>query len=398
MSVEERRGRRVVASHSIARSAFLAAGGFGIVSLGWAGWTLWQGGSWWGPLHAFLAGVILLAISGAAQMFTITWAAAPAPPGVVSDIQRWAMTVGVGLVLIGVPATAVWTVLIGAGLVVAGLALLAYSLWSAVQRSLLRRFDLSARFYLLALLAGIVGVVLGAVMGVDGAGASYVRVRLVHSHLNLVGLVGLTIVGTLPTILPTFAHHKAVSGKEARLAWWLAVLAVVSTTSGLGLSAAAVGVGSILAAVALSLILIGVLARLGRRGLSGGLPYLQVTCGALWLGTWALIDGVRLLAGDLPSYFSSWTAAVVIAGIGQVLLGSLAYLLPVLAGSHPLLGRNIAKTHALPWVPFGLANLAGIGFLLGEGVVSAILVGLWAADFIRRILRMEWSSRIPASH
>ena len=125
---------------------------------------------------------------------------------------------------------------------------------------------------------------------------------------------------------------------------------------------------------------------------------MQVTCGALWLGMWALVDGVRLLAGDLPTYFSSWTAAVVIAGVGQVLLGSLAYLLPVLAGSHPLLGRNIAKTHALAWVPLGLANLAGIGFLMGEGFVAAILVGLWAADFIRRILRMEWSSQIPASH
>lgn len=69
--IEARRGRGVVASHSIARASFRAAGVFAVVAVGWAVWVVWQGASWWGPLHTFLAGTVLLAIAGATQMFTI---------------------------------------------------------------------------------------------------------------------------------------------------------------------------------------------------------------------------------------------------------------------------------------------------------------------------------------
>lgn len=391
-NVEERRGRRVVASHGIARAAFKSAGIFGVVAVGWGLWVLTQGGSWWGPLHAFLAGTVLLAIAGATQMFTITWAAAPAPPAMLAAGQRWALVAGVGLVLVGMGFSAIWAVIVGVVLVFVGLALLAFSLWSAVRRSLLRRFDLSARFYLLALAAGAMGVVLGGMLGSGSVGARFSEFRLVHSHLNLVGLVGLTIVGTLPTILPTFAHSKAVSGKEARVAWWLAIIAVSAIASGLWLGRAAVGAGTVAAGMSIALILAGVVVRLGRRGLEGGLPYLQVTAGSMWLGAWAFVDGVGLVLGWAPDPFSVWTTAVVTAGVGQVLLGSLAYLLPVLAGRPPVLGRNLAKTHAYPWLPLALANTAALAFIVGLPVVGVVAVATWLVDFAGRLLRMEWGA------
>jgi nitrite reductase (NO-forming) len=334
-----------------------------------------------------------LAIAGATQLFTITWAAAPAPPADLANGQRWALIVGVGLVLAGMGLSEVWALIAGTALVVIGLGLLGYSLWSAVHRSLLRRFDLSARFYLLAVSAGAIGVVLGGVMGSGLAGNQVSDLRLVHSHLNLIGLVGLTIVGTLPTILPTFAHHKAVSGNESKVAWWLAVVAVAAIAAGLFVGELAVGAGSVAAGLSLALILAGVLLRLGKRGLEGGLPYLQVTIGAAWLGVWALVDGVRLLLGTTPVRFSAWTAAVVIAGVGQVLLGSVAYLLPVLAGPPPRLGRNLAITHAYPWLPLVLANAAAIAFIAGLPVVGVVATGVWLGDFAGRLLRMEWPSR-----
>lgn len=393
MSLEERRGRRVVASHAIARASFRAAAIFAVIAVGWAIWVLWQGGSWWGPLHAFVAGTVLLAISGATQLFTITWAASPAPTAILADSQRWAVIGGVGLVLAGMGLTVVWAVIVGAALVVIGLGLLAFSLWSAVRRSLLRRFDLSARFYLLALSAGCVGVVLGGVLGSGSGGAAVPDLRLVHSHLNLVGLVGLTIVGTLPTILPTFAHHKSVSGNEARAAWWLALVAVAAIASGLVVGARAVGAGTAVAGVTAALVLVGVVARLRRRGLEGGLPYLQVAIGSIWLVVWAWVDGFGLLAGSVPTHFSVWTAAVVTAGVGQVLLGSLAYLLPVLAGPPPRLGRNLARTHAYPWLPLALANVAAIAFIAGQPVIGVAAVAVWLLDFAGRLVRMEWGLR-----
>jgi nitrite reductase (NO-forming) len=363
-----------------------------VISVCWAVWVLWQGGSWWGPLHAFLAGTVLSAIAGATQLFTITWAAAPAPPAALADSQRWSLVAGVGLVLVGMALAQVWAVIAGVTLVLIGLGLLAYSLWSAVRRSLLRRFDLSARFYLLALTAGAVGVVLGGLLGSGSPGAASPGLRLVHSHLNLVGLIGLTIAGTLPTILPTFAHHKAVSRNEARVAWWLALVAVVALLTGLSLGELAVGVGTIAAGSSLALILAGVVIRLGRRGLEGGLPYLQVAIGSVWLCVWACVEGLGLLAGSVPAHFSVWTAVVVAAGVGQVLLGSLAYLLPVLAGPPPRLGRNLTRTHAYAWLPLTLANVGAAALIVGLPIVGVVGITVWLGDFAGRLLRMEWRS------
>lgn len=390
--IEARRGRRVVASHAIARASFLAAGVFAAVAVGWAVWVVWRGDSWWGPLHTFLAGTVLLAIAGATQMFTITWSAAPAPPAVLARTQRWTLVAGVALVLVGMASDVGWVIVTGAVLAIVGLGLLALSLWSAVRNSLLRRFDLSARFYMLAIAAGVIGISLGGIMGAEAAGQSFLDIRLVHSHLNLVGLVGFTIVGTLPTILPTFAHHKAVSGIEAKVSWWLAVLAAVLIGSGLFVGGTGVGIGTALAGVALFLILAGVLVRLGKRGFEGGLPYLQVTVGSVWLGTWAIVEGIRITSGWTPEHFSEWTAAVVIAGVGQVLLGSLAYLLPVLAGPAPRLGRNFARTHSRPWLPLGLANVGAVALLAGFPVVAFAAVAAWVVDFGVRLAIMEWGS------
>lgn len=390
--MEARRGRRVGATHTIARTSFLVAGAFAAVAVGWAVWVVWRGGSWWGPLHSFLAGTVLLAIAGATQMFTITWSAAPAPPAVLSRTQRWTLVAGVALVLAGMAFEIGWVIVTGAVLAIVGLALLALTLWSAVRNSLLRRFDLSARFYMLALAAGVTGISLGGIMGAEVAGQSFLDIRLVHSHLNLVGLVGFTIVGTLPTILPTFAHHKAVSGVEAKVSWWLAVVAAVFIGSGLVIGGTGVGIGTALAGVSLFLILTGVLVRLRRRGFEGGLPYFQVAIGSTWLGAWAVIEGIGLMSGWIPERFSEWTAAVVIAGVGQVLLGSLAYLLPVLAGPAPQLGRNFARTHSRPWLPLGLANLGAVVLLVGIPVIAGVAIAAWVADFAVRLATMEWGS------
>ena len=385
---------RVVESHRVASSAFRLAGVFGVVAAGWSVWVLVRGGSWWGPMHAFLAGTVLLSISGATQMFTITWAAAPPPRATVTSLQRRAVAAGTGLVLLGRASGRGWMVGIGAVFVLVGLVVLARALVGAVRRSLLRRFDLSSRFYLLALGAGTVGVSLGGWMGSGLAGSRIGSVRLVHAHLNLVGLVGLTIVGTLPTILPTFAHHRAVSGVEARYAWWIALGSVVVILGGLYGSDPLVGAGTLGAVASLVLITGGVVGRLKRRGLAGGLAYGHVVFGCVWLAGWAVTDSVGLFIGGGPALTREWIGAVVVAGIGQVLAGSLAYLLPVLAGRPPLLGRNLERTHRRPWVPRTLANLAGIGFLV-YGPLAAAATGLWLVDFASRIVRMERPSRVP---
>jgi nitrite reductase (NO-forming) len=373
---------RVHRSHTIARLAFRLAGLFGIVAGIWAVVVLIRGGSWWGPLHAFAAGTVLAAISGASQMFTITWSAASPPPPALTSAQRRLLGVGVALVLIGVGAGFDGAIWVGALAVVAALVLLGWSLTSTVRRSLLRRFDLSARFYLLAVAAGVVGVTLGAMLGSGVAGDSFMSMRLVHSHLNLVGLVGLTIVGTLPTFLPTVAHHRAVSGREAIIAWWLAGAGSAAMVAGLWWGAPPVGAGTIAVGLSATLILSGILWRLWQRGRQK-LPFLQVAAGTSWLIVWSIVDGIRLLSDQTAVPWSQWTAVAIVAGVGQVLLGSLAYLLPVLAG--PPLEPNASRMTSRPALPLFLANAAGLAGALGATAVLAGCAVVLVLDFALRL-------------
>jgi nitrite reductase (NO-forming) len=281
-------------------------------------------------------------------------------------------------------------VVAGGLLIVVSLGLLGAILLGAIRRSLLKRSDLSSRFYLLAIGAGVIGVTLGGLLGSGVATGSYEEMRAVHIHLNLVGLVGLTIVGTLPTILPTLAHRRAVSGQEARIAWWLAIASVVVMTSGLVIGQPGVGSGALLAGASLAMILVGVAGRLGKSGLEAGLPYLQVCLGCGWLLLWVVIDGLALIQGDGLSRFSGWNAAVIVAGVGQVLLGSLAYLLPVLAGGRTHLAHNLERAGNRPWLPLVAANMAGVGLAAGLGLLAGAGLVAWLADFGFRLTRFEW--------
>src|SRR5690606_4831278 len=200
---------------------------------------------------------------------------------------------------------------------------------------------LSARFYLLAFASGVAGVTLGVMMGTGSVtGNTYANLRIAHLHLNLVGLVGFTIIGTIPTLLPTFAHQKMVSGSEAVVAWWLCLTAAVAMVIGV-FNPAVVGGGVLLAAAGATLIVAGILTRLEKREGRETLPLFHVSLGLVWLLVWAFVDGFRVITDSTVPMFSGWTMAVVVAGVGQILLGSIAYLLPVVLGAP--IGANLKR-------------------------------------------------------
>ena len=373
---------RVAESHEIARAAFLAALLFALIAVVWSVVVLIRGGSWWGPLHSFLAGTVLLAISGASQMFTITWSSTRPLSRRVTSTQRWLILLGVAGVLAGVTlGLEVLTWAAGAA-VAAGIIVLAAIIRSSIRHSLLRRFDLSARFYLTAFTCGILGVTLGTVMGAGGGGASYEKLRLAHAHLNLLGLVGLTIIGTIPTLLPTTAYSRAVTGVEGVWAWWLSLVGAGLMAVGIW-APRAVGAGATLIAVAGATIMVGIVARLWEKG-RGKLAFLQIAIGSAWLIGWALVDGVSVLATGVMPHFDARTAAAVVSGVGQVLAGSLAYLIPVLRGSPFDANRRIME--ARPWLPLILANAGGLALGLGLGVTALVACGLFVTDFLSRVV------------
>lgn len=383
----------MIESHTIARAALRAGSGFAVVAAVWSAVVLVRGGSWWGPLHAFLAGTVLLAISGTSQMFTVTWAAAPAPSRVAASGQRWLAIVGAAAVLVGVSRSLPALTWAGAGALAAALLLLAWSIRQSVRRSLLRRFDLSSRFYLVASMCGVVGVTLGGLLATGTAGGAFAPMRIVHSHLNLVGFVGLTIVGTLPTFLPTVAHHRAVSGREATAAWAMGAAGAVAMAAGLWTGPQAVGAGTILVGASAASILAGILARLWRAGRKRP-EFVQICLGTGWLIVWSMVDGTRLLAGAPSTAFGGWTAAAILAGVGQVLAGSLAYLLPVLAG--PPLADNLARMTSRPWTPWVAANLAGAALVTANPEVAVAAAILWGIDFAVRVASLRRGPLVPS--
>ncbi|MEX2322432.1 MAG: hypothetical protein WEA29_01510 [Acidimicrobiia bacterium] len=394
---DPRRGR-VARSHTVAAAAFRLAGGFIAWSMGWAVVVAVRGGVWWGPLHTFMVGAVLLAISGATQLFTVTWAAAVPADRRAAGAQRWVLAVGAVAAVMGVTFGLEWLVAIGAVLVLGGLGLLGWILVGVIRRSLLRRFDIASRFYLLAVGSGLVGVTLGWILGAEAAGAAHLDIRTAHMHLNLIGLVGFTIVGTLPTILPTTVRHPMVSGKEAVSAWWGSAAAAVAMASGMVSGPVPVGVGVALAAVAGAAILGGIVGRLGIGKVArAGFPALMIATGAGWLLAWMGHQAVTLIGGDHTVY-GPWVA-VGVAGVAMVLFGSLSYLVPVLVGGGgDALTANFGRLHGWGTPRAIVATAVPVAVLVGApAVVPLGLAAVFVVDFAIRVIRVLAARRTVSS-
>ena len=379
----------MVGSHRTARAAFRLTGLFVVWAIAWAVVRQVAGeGTWWGPLHVFLVGGVLLAISGATQMFSITWAAATPPDRRLAAAQRWVTAAGATSAVMGVSAGVAWLAAIGAGLVAAGLGVLVWILVGITHRSLLHRFGLTARFYLLALAAGLIGVTLGGLLAIKGAGLAHLNVRTAHMHLNLVGLIGFTIFGTLPTLLPTTAHHRMVSGSEGRIAFGLCVGSVAAMVAGIVAGPRLVGAGCALAAVAGVTILVGIVSRLGlRRMLGSGFPGLLIATGTMWIIGWCANQAVVLAQGNHTVYAGATVLGV--GGVALVLFGSLAYLIPVLSAAGKTPGDTVPVMHR-----HGKLRVIGANLVLAAaafGLPRSILVGVtavWLIDFGVRVGRV----------
>ncbi len=161
----------------------------------------------WLPLHLFLVGSLLCAISGATQMLGVTWSTAPAPTDAVAAGQLALMAAGAVGVALGRELDSYALVGIGAGASGLGLVMLAVILLWVRRWSATDRFRPAIDGYVVAAGWGVVGIALGALIA--HGGDTYVP-RLIEAHLavNLFGLVGLVILATLPFFAATQLRMK----------------------------------------------------------------------------------------------------------------------------------------------------------------------------------------------
>ena len=251
----------------------------------------------------------MLAISGVSLMLAVTRSAAPAPPNGWVVVQRTCIAAGA----IGI----------------------------AVRRGVERRFDVAVAAFVAGLVAGTAGGVRGVVMAI---GAPSTALRSVHATLNLLGLVGLVVGGTMPVFATTVVRARMSPPASANrmaliLGWRVAML--------------------VLASAALA---------------ADREVWVAIGLGGYALGLVAVFDGC-------------WEAVLVIAWYAQIAWGSLAYLPPMLRdGGHERLGEGVATTRS--WPGLASANIAGVALTTSWMPVAAVSLTMWMLDSAWRAARV----------
>jgi len=266
--------------------------------------------------------------------------------------RRWqvvkiaALNVGVLTVVAGM-VSGVWLLTL-VGSVVVGAAAAAHGITLALQvrTALASRFGATVRYYIYASLTLPIGAGLGAVLARDPVEPWHGRLVIAHITLNLLGWIGLTVMGTLVTLWPTMLRTRIAEGAErvARQALPVLVGSVVVTVTGAlcGLRVlTAVGVAAYLGGV---LWAVAPLARVARVKAPSAYATWSVLAAVIWLvgsllglvavllssPTWALVtDRLGLLITPLAAGFAA-----------QVVLGAMTFLVPVVLGGGPAIVRG----------------------------------------------------------
>src|SRR5680860_592307 len=121
----------------------------------------------------------------------------------------------------GMLVPAWWYLVLGGGILVGATALgHAALLIGQVRGALPARFGALVRYYVAAAACLVVGVALGIVMAhpaaaLVGAGEYYPRLYIAHIGLNMLGWVGLTVIGTVALLWPTVVRSRVVQATRA---------------------------------------------------------------------------------------------------------------------------------------------------------------------------------------
>ncbi|MEH1017321.1 hypothetical protein V6U90_30050 [Micromonospora sp. CPCC 206060] len=355
--------------------------------------------SWrWLAIHLLLLGAVTNAIVVWSAHFTTAVLRCPAPANRRGESVRLSV---LNLGVVGVLASGVLDQplpgVVGASTVFAAVA--AHLAWLAarLRAALPARFTVTVHYYLAAIGALLTGIPVGAWMLVAD-GDSRPRLLLFHAHVNLFGWVTLTVLGTLLTLWPTVLRTRMADGAvtAARRALPIAVAGL-----------AALGIGALawwppLAAGGLALIATATLltalpaAQAARHKTPASFPSWSIAAAAAWLLVALSVDAFTLLSAPTPAAaadrFGAVLVPLLVGFVGQVLLGALAYLLPMVLGGGPALVRERTERLDRNWPQrVAMANAALAVFVLPAPPYVRITTSLLVLTALLQFL-------IPAVH
>lgn len=360
----------------------------------------------WLMVHLLLLGAVTHSILVWSQHFADALLHTPTRPG--DDRRRstrLALLNGGVLVVVSGVVAEVWPVTaVGAAAVTLAVADHGISLVRQMRRALPARFGMTVRYYVAAAALLPVGALLGVLMTRGLGDPWHTRVVLAHETVNVLGWMGLTVVGTLVTLWPTMLRTRVPEGAESAAARGLAVLvAGVLATAGAALVGSPVGAGLGLLLYLAGLLVMGrpfVVAALSKP--PAHFPTWSVLAGVAWLVTSvAVLGGAVLTAGSWTDVHDrvGWTTPALAAGFGaQVLLGALSYLVPVALGGGPSPARaaNTVLDRAGAFRVVVVNAALVVGLLPGPPLVRVtcsvlVLVGL--ASFVPLLVLAIRASR-----
>ncbi|MDG3016501.1 hypothetical protein [Speluncibacter jeojiensis] len=254
-----------------------------------------------------------------------------------------AAAVVVGYSLGHTSASSWWPVVLGGGLA-SGTAIVwhAVALLHRFRTSLPSRFGPMVRYYIASGCCLPIGIGLGIAMAAGALpGTWHARFLVAHAAVNVLGWIGLAVLGTLVTLWPTMLHTRMADGVEKAAARGLFVLpAGVAVIAGgaLGGLRPLAGAGVLLYLAAVVLVLRPHVDE-ARRKPPVSFPTLSALSGVAWLIGTLIALAVSLFAG--PDWHTAGerlrTLAIpfAVGFLGQVLFGALSYLLPVVLGRRP---------------------------------------------------------------
>jgi len=370
--------------------AYLAAGGV-VLALGD---RVVLGG--WLALHLVLLGAASNAIVVWSEYFAAALLHTAPASERVALARTLALNAGIVAVLVGVPTGRQALAAAGAGL--AGVVVLVHGLALAgrVGRALPGRLSGTVGFYVAAgaaLLAGM-GMGLWLAGGVAGSADAYLALRLAHAHLNVLGWVGLTVIGTQFTLWPTVLRTRMVPGLERAVRWSLPPLAVGLAVAAAGLAArhkptALAGLAIYAAGLGIALV---PFIRTARQRPPRTAAAWMLGAGMAWLVVVIAGDLITLAASsnvaDLDGRVARLVPAVVAGFALQTLTGALSYLLPVVFGRGAWGNRRLTGILELGWparvAAVNLGVLALVAAPAGGAMATAgwLLAGLGLGSFV----------------
>ncbi|WP_326503377.1 multicopper oxidase domain-containing protein [Rothia nasimurium] len=301
----------------------------------------WIPESLWLMVHMVTLGLITNSILVWSQHFTeallkhkLPDSARPVQLARIYTLNASMVVLMVGVVFSLYPLTVLGSVGVGAAVTWHGVALL-----QQMRTALPARFGVTIHYYIAASWLLPLGATFGALLAYDGLSASWHgRLLLAHEAINVLGFVGITVVGTLMTLWPTMLRTVMVPDAVAR-----STRALAGLCAGLGLTVAGAlagltwlaVAGLLLYAAALALVLALMVHTTTAKKPSDYAAF-SVAAGMVWLTAGVLFSAYLVATSLFDSLTLRPVTPIFVAGfLAQTLLGAMTYLLPARMGGGP---------------------------------------------------------------